>query len=92
MKRITLIFISALALASCSRYQTSSSPGQATTRIDTVTGKTEVLTRTASGKMEWRPVAEATPTARPEPPKQADCSASGLSPKTREIIGAQPCN
>lgn len=91
MMRAALVIVVLLTACSQPRYQTSSGPGQTTTRIDTQTGKTEVLVRGADGKPTWKQVQEPTPTASPSARPNTDCASSTLSPKTRQILGLPPC-
>jgi hypothetical protein len=86
MKRALAVLV--LALLGCSnapRYQVSTSGDGVVTRIDTRTGKSDVLVK-IGGSLEWKPVQErASDDGRPA--TKTDCSTIDPKNPYRDILG-----
>jgi hypothetical protein len=90
MSRLVLVLVATLLLScSQSRYQTSGgADGSPVTRIDTKTGETDVLVRTAGGRLEWRRVAERQePKSVPDIATKTDCATIDHDDPYRDLFG-----
>lgn len=87
MQRAALVAL-AVVLFGCQReprYQVSTGNDGIVTRVDTATGKSDVLVK-RGGRLEWKPVSEA-PAEDAKPATKADCSTFAPNDPYRDIFG-----